>query len=63
MVRQTTRNRLDAYRVFRHVVRNVYTFNLVPSRIFALASGVRCCYEAVAEDLLEFCAFLEALHS
>ncbi|WP_416672242.1 ribonuclease toxin HepT-like protein [Egbenema bharatensis] len=28
-----TRDRLDRYRGFRHVVRNVYTFNLDPEQI------------------------------
>lgn len=63
VVGQHTRSILDEYRGFRHVVRNVYTFNLIPSRIVDLADGVRSCYESVAADLLAFCSFLEALAS
>ncbi len=58
-----TRDRLEVYRGFRHVVRNLYTFNLIPSRIFDLAHGVRACYDAVAGDLHAFCGFLDALGS
>ena len=52
---------LDEFRGFRHIVRNVYTFNLQPARLEALADGLRACYELVAGDLEHFCSFLEQL--
>ena len=53
-----TRYCLDEYRAFRHVVRNVYTFNLNPNRITELAAGLPACYEAVQQDLRSFKQFL-----
>ncbi len=50
---------LDEYRAFRHVVRNVYAFNLRPSRLRELISGRRPCFDSAARHLLGFAAFLE----
>ncbi len=55
------RDRLDRYRGFRHVVRNVYTFNLRPSRLQELVTGVQTCYTAVRRDLELFADFLDSL--
>lgn len=57
---KSSRNCLDEYRAFRHVVRNVYTFNLNPTRIAELAAGVPACYQIVRQDLTQFCQFLLA---
>jgi hypothetical protein len=43
------------------VVRNVYTFNLQPSRVQALVDGLRSVYEQVRQELLAFADFLEHL--
>lgn len=56
-----TRYCLDEYRQFRHVVRNVYTFNLYGSRLKELAEGVRDCFTAVSTDLSQFMQFLHQL--
>jgi len=61
VIRQETRRCLDEYRGFRHVVRNVYTFNLRPARLQELVAGIRDCYRAVESDLHNFAAFLEQL--
>jgi len=61
VIRRSTRDCLDEYRAFRHLVRNVYTFNLRPARLFGLADGVLACFTAVREDLEEFCSFLRTL--
>lgn len=55
---QATRHCLDEYRGFRHVVRNVYTFNLNPTRLAALSGGLRSCLEMTAGDLSDFSAFV-----
>jgi hypothetical protein len=56
-----TRYCLDDYRGFRHVVRNVYAFNLRPARLQELTDGLRTCYQAVCRDLNAFTDFLERL--
>ncbi|MGD1906736.1 MAG: hypothetical protein ACFB0C_12175 [Leptolyngbyaceae cyanobacterium] len=56
-----TRNRLDEYRGLRHVVRNLYAFNLRPSRLQELVTDLPDCYGALGQDLAQFCKFLEAV--
>ena len=58
-----TRDCLDEYRGFRHVVRNVYTFNLRPSRLQELVGDLRTCYTALAQEIMAFCNFLDSLTS
>ena len=60
VISQDTRICLDEYRAFRHLVRNVYTFNLRPSRVAELAKGVRECFELVSSDLRDFVHFLKS---
>ena len=50
---------LDEYRAFRHLVRNVYTFNLRPERVLELVATVRACYEALYQDIARFLQFLQ----
>lgn len=61
VIRQETRECLDEYRGFRHVVRNVYTFNLQMSRLQELNKGLQSCYGAVTHDLDDFSIFLREL--
>lgn len=61
VIDRTTRDCLDEYRGFRHVVRNVYTFNLRASRLQELVADLPACYGALARDLTTFCDFLDAL--
>jgi len=56
-----TRNCLDQYRGFRHVVRNVYAFQLKPSRIRELIDDLRGCYSGLVRNIDEFRAFLESV--
>ena len=58
---QETRHCLEEYRGFRHVVRNVYAFNLRSARLQELTDGLRDCYQAVARDLEDLTGFLEQL--
>jgi hypothetical protein len=58
---QETRQQLDEYRSFRHVVRNVYTLNLRPSRVRELVGTLRDCYDAIAVDLRLFCDFMDVI--
>jgi uncharacterized protein YutE (UPF0331/DUF86 family) len=61
VISQQTRQKLDEYRGFRHVVRNVYTLNLRPSRVRELVGTLRDCYEFLANDLEKFCGFMESM--
>jgi hypothetical protein len=54
-------NCLDDYRGFRHVVRNVYSFTLIPSRLQELVSALRSCYDALFTGLSSLCDFLVQL--
>jgi hypothetical protein len=59
VITRATRDCLEEYRNFRHVVRNVYTFNLRPSRLSELVEGLGACYDALARDIAGFAEFLE----
>jgi len=54
-----TRKSLDEYRGFRHIVRNVYTFNLRPARLQELVNAAPDCLANLTADLLAFADFLE----
>lgn len=58
VISEQTRNCLDVYRGFRHLVRNIYTFNLVPSKIGELVKGLPACHQQLVTDLEVFCEFL-----
>ena len=54
-----SRNKLDGYRGFRHVVRNVYTFHLDADRIEVLVKQLQPTMEQASQELLVFADFLE----
>lgn len=62
VISRSTRECLDAYRGFRHVVRNVYAFNLRPARLKELVDGLNSCFQAVKADLESFANFLDKLN-
>lgn len=51
--------KLDEYRRFRHVVRNVYTYNLDPAKVEKLVSSAPELFEKIKTELLAFARFLE----
>ena len=53
------RDSLDDYRGFRHVVRNVYTFRLSPSRMAPLVEALGQVFADVRKEMGEFLSFLE----
>ena len=61
VITDATRQCLEEYRSFRHVVRNVYTFNLRPARLQALVAGLQLCHEAIVADLSTFAELLDRL--
>lgn len=52
---------LDEFRRFRHLVRNVYTTNLVPEKMSRLMSALPKLWSLLRVELLAFADFLEAL--
>ena len=59
VIRAETLHCLDEYRSFRHVVRNIYTFNLRPASVEALVEIMHDCYHNIQRDMTEFCTYLE----
>ncbi|GAW93081.1 hypothetical protein [Calderihabitans maritimus] len=55
-----TRNNLDDYRGFRHVVRNVYTFNLNSGKIKHLVNNLPKVFSQVKNEINVFIQFIEA---
>ena len=55
-----SRDGLDKYRAFRHIVRNVYAFKFDPVRIGQLVDGAGPLYAEVRTELLGFADFLDA---
>ena len=52
---------LDQYLRFRHVVRNIYTFEFDPERVGRLVEGLGFCFLQLQRELQAFAAFLEQL--
>lgn len=50
---------LDELRRFRHLVRNVYTFNLMPEKVEPIISELPALWSKVQAELLAFADFLE----
>jgi hypothetical protein len=61
VISQDTAQHLDEFRRFRHLVRNVYTLNLVPQRMAGLVSALPELWSRGRAELLAFAAFLDAL--
>lgn len=55
------RDRLDRYRGFRHVVRNVYTFSLDPDQVETLVRQLQPLMDQVDSELSAFADFLQHL--
>ena len=54
-----TGTRLDEYRRFRHVVRNVYTHRFDPAKFGKLVNSASELFARIKAELLAFAAFLE----
>jgi hypothetical protein len=52
---------LDEFRRFRHLVRNVYTMNLVPDKMAGLLATLPELWSQVRAELLAFAEFLTQL--
>jgi len=56
-----TARAIDEYRRFRHVVRNVYAFELDPEPVERLAQRLGPTFARVRDDLLTFTQVLDGL--
>lgn len=61
VISRETRVCLDEYRGLRHVVRNVYAFNLRSARLHELTNGLSDCFDRVQMELLALAGFLESV--
>ena len=59
VISEATREQLDAYRGFRHIVRNVYTFHFDPAKVGNLVVDAPKLLSQVQAELLAFTEFLE----
>ena len=57
-----TAERLDEYRRFRHVIRNVYAEHLDPERVGKLVKGLAELWERIKSELTQFAGFLESVN-
>ena len=60
VISQQTLKRLDEYRGFRHVVRNVYTFHFDEAKLEKLVLGAGDTFAQVRAEILAFAGFLDA---
>lgn len=56
-----TRDMLDRFRGFRHVVRNIYSFRLDPGQIEVLIGQLPRTWDRTSQELLSFADLLEQL--
>jgi hypothetical protein len=59
VISELSREQLDEYRGFRHVVRNVYTWKFDPAKVEKLVSKLPEVFRQVRAELLAFADFLE----
>jgi len=59
VISEETRTALDSYRTFRHLARNIYTFNLDADRIKTLVENFPDVVEMVCTDISVFLDFLK----
>lgn len=58
-----SRDILDEFMRFRHRVRNIYSFNLIPERVKNLVEKLSAAHEKVKGELFAFVQFLEKMSS
>ena len=61
VISEKSRYFLDDFRGFRHVIRNVYTFNLNPERVNKLTDTIPECFILLKNDLKSFLSFIESI--
>lgn len=61
VISDETAKKLDTYRAFRHKVRHIYGFMIIPENIIAIAGKTKDVYEAFKSDFEKFIAFAEEI--
>lgn len=61
VIEQETKNLLDEYRKFRHLVRNIYTFNIIPEKVMKLARCITKVFNAFKKNINDFLNFIEKI--
>ncbi len=56
---ETLRQKLDEYRGFRHVIRNIYSTHIDPEKLSGLVTGAPQVFDDAREELLAFTKFLD----
>lgn len=59
VISEASRDSLDEYRGFRHIVRNIYTYKFDPVKVQHLVERIPGVFEHVRSELLSFANFLE----
>ena len=59
VISETSHERLDEYRGFRHIVRNVYTWRFDPAKVEKLVDGLPQVFAQVRSELSAFADFLD----
>ncbi len=59
VISEETRDALDEYRGFRHIVRHVYTFEFDPVKVQRLVEKAPAVFAKLSAELLAFADFLE----
>lgn len=60
VISEKTREHLEPYRGFRHVVRNVYTYHIIPEKMKPLARSIRPVFKQVEKELTAFSRFIQS---
>ncbi len=61
VIQAATRQAIDEYRAFRHVLRNIYSFDLQSDRVANLTEKLADSFAAFRHDIEAFCNFLAAV--
>lgn len=60
VISEKSRQLLEPYRGFRHVVRNVYTYHIMPEKMKPLAKSIRPVFKQVEKELTTFSRFIQS---
>lgn len=61
VIRDETRMLLDEYRKFRHLVRNIYTFSIIPQKVMKLANGIKKTLNVLLKDIRKFICIIQKI--
>ncbi len=56
-----TAKKLDNYRTFRHKIRHIYGFMIIPENVIGIAEKVKGTFKSFEKDLKNFISFVEEI--